>query len=189
METSNESGYINTIYDHNYDEWCNVFTIILVNDTDKTQTVKLEFDGEFNEPNEIAPGTEYTIEHGWSERICRTYESIVKLNIIGNNTSIDFQETSFLTELEVNNPYLKKLDCCGCEKLKTITLNNIEAVNEVHFSFCDLDEDAINKLFEALPVNNEGIIYIQGNPGTNNCDRSIAEKKGWKFEEYNLGKG
>ena len=182
-------GYINTIYNHNYDNGCNELNIILVNDTDKTQTVKLEFDGELIKPEEIAPGAEHTINHEWPEYPWSYYDSKVEINIIGNITSIDFQESIFLTELEVNNPYLKKLDCAACTDLRSLTLVNIESVNEVHFSWSALDKDELNKLFEALPVNNEGIIYIQESAGADDCDRSIAEKKGWKFEEYNLNKG
>jgi len=189
-ESNRRQSYINTVYNHNYDSGCNELNIILVNDTDKTQTFKLAFDGELLEPEEIAPRAEHIINHQWSEYPDPAFnESKVEINIIGNITSIDFQESVFLTDLEVNNPYLKKLDCAACTDLRRLTVVNIEAVNEVHFSWCALDKDDLNKLFEALPVNDEGKIYIQESAGAADCDRSIAEKKGWKFEEYNLGKG
>jgi len=43
----------------------------------------------------------------------------------------------------------------------------------------------LNAVFRGLC--NSGIIYIGGNPGTESCDRSIAEKKGWSVEGYDEG--
>ena len=51
----------------------------------------------------------------------------------------------------------------------------------------NLSAEALNGLFETLPyidynigINNRGSIYITGNPGAYDCDRTIAEKKNWE---------
>jgi hypothetical protein len=43
-----------------------------------------------------------------------------------------------------------------------------------------LTASALNALFASLPVRtpNYGSIFIDGNPGTDTCDSSIAENKG-----------
>jgi hypothetical protein len=50
-------------------------------------------------------------------------------------------------------------------------------------SYNQLTSTALNALFETLPENNnisyKGIA-ITNNPGTGDCDKSIAENKGWE---------
>ena len=49
-----------------------------------------------------------------------------------------------------------------------------------------LSTEALNSLFKTLPtrteINGKGDIYISPNPGSNECDKSIAEKKGWNID-------
>jgi hypothetical protein len=47
-----------------------------------------------------------------------------------------------------------------------------------------LSASALNALFSSLPTINEGDegqIIINGNPGEDTCDKSIAINKGWRF--------
>jgi hypothetical protein len=48
--------------------------------------------------------------------------------------------------------------------------------------FCKLSETALNDLFLSLPDNeNVKKIFIDSNPGANDCNKNIAEKKKWEF--------
>ena len=62
-----------------------------------------------------------------------------------------------LTSLDVSNPVLARLDC---------STNNLSI-------------NALNDLFVSLPITSFGTIFIDNNPGTDACERSIATDKGW----------
>jgi hypothetical protein len=54
-----------------------------------------------------------------------------------------------------------------------------------------LSVDAINRIFTDLPGRSgmeAGEIYIGDNPGTDTCNRSIATKKNWEVNEWNVAK-
>jgi hypothetical protein len=48
----------------------------------------------------------------------------------------------------------------------------------------DLSAQTLNALFESLHANDitDKTVVILKNPGANTCNKSIAEKKGWKVE-------
>jgi hypothetical protein len=55
----------------------------------------------------------------------------------------------------------------------------------LHCSFNQLTSAALNNLFETLPGNTEAkSIHIGDNPGTEDCNRSIAEEKEWLVGDY-----
>ena len=70
------------------------------------------------------------------------------------------------------------LNLISLDVSKNTMLTNIQC-NDNKFS-----TSVLNFLFETLH-NNPGnkTIYIGGNPGTNYCDRSIAEGKGWTVSD------
>ena len=80
-----------------------------------------------------------------------------------------------LTLLECNNNQLESLDVSGCTALWLLYCNNNL-----------LDADALNALFGTLHDNDVGqkYVYIRNNPGWYDCDRSIAEAKGWYVYYY-----
>ena len=125
-------------------------------------------------------------------------------------TKLDVSANTALTDLECSNNQLPTLDVsknvalkllfCGDNKLSTldvsanVELNRLECSNNkltkldlsankniVNLGCQDnlLDADALNDLFKTLRT---GTCYINinGNPGVDKCDCSIAEKKGWK---------
>lgn len=77
----------------------------------------------------------------------------------GNNTS--------LTHLQIPKPNLRALDC----------------------SFCHLDEQELNTIFDALIIgpkpnqdhSNRFKIAFNNNPGTSECNKKIVEDKGWSI--------
>jgi len=127
-----------------------------------------------------------------------------KLIIVHNTSLTDlYCHNNQLPGLDVSmNTNLQKLHCgqnqidildvsknsellelyCGINRLTTLDVSNNTMLKEL---FCDnnlLSTGALNTLFETLhsdTVSSGKIIEISRNPGTNDCDKSIAENKGW----------
>jgi len=96
-------------------------------------------------------------------------------------TALDVSKNIALERLESNQNQLTALDVS-----KNRALRNLSIVGN------QFTAAALNDLFRMLPDRSNlepeevGGIYIQtysggGNPGNNNCDRSIAEVRGWIF--------
>jgi len=85
-------------------------------------------------------------------------------------TSLDVSNNPELWTLECNNNQLTSLDVSKNPELSTLECNNNQ-----------LSSDALNILFGTLPIKG-GTIHIDDDPGTKDCNRSIAEEKGWKVE-------
>ena len=85
-------------------------------------------------------------------------------------SSLDISRNVSLTELRFDNNQLTKLDAS-----KNIALANLYCT-ENQFS-----DEALNNLFDTLHDNDliRKIVYINGNPGTANCNTNIAKAKGW----------
>jgi len=115
---------------------------------------------------------------------------------VSNNTALTWLECACnnLTSLNVSkNTALTKLDCSS-NFLINLDISKNAALRELDCSYNDLSEEALNDLFEMLLVLEEasdnpfecdfdleeGKLNIDDNPGTNFCDVSIAENKGWK---------
>jgi len=134
------------------------------------------------------------------------YYNIRSLNVSENTALTEFycNENSSLSKIDVSkNIYLKKLSCLSCGFVNIDVSKNIKLI-ELYCDFnyltnldvsknikltalkCSdnkLSADALNAIFEALP-NTKGTIVIGGNPGTSNCNKSIAEGKGWIVKNY-----
>ena len=84
--------------------------------------------------------------------------------------SLDVSKNTLLETLSCENNQLKSLDVRNNTKLASLFLRSNQ-----------LNATQINKLFETLHKNKiwEKTIFIGGNPGTKNCDKSIATSKGW----------
>jgi len=90
-----------------------------------------------------------------------------------------------LTELDVsNNTVLINLICVN-NRLTRLDVSKNIGLAWLYCGSNKLTTEALNDLFGTLHsniylgVNN---IYIDDNPGTNHCDRSIATNKGWWFK-------
>ena len=89
-----------------------------------------------------------------------------------------------LATLDVsNNTALEQLYCTNIQII-TLDLSNNTDLIRLDCSDNQLSTAALNDLFRTLPniskrYNGAGMIIIDGNPGENECDRSIAEEKGW----------
>jgi len=89
-----------------------------------------------------------------------------------------------LTSLDVNkNAALGGLDCSE-NQLTSLDMSKNTTLTYLRCRDNQLTSFALNALFGTLNNNAEDkFIYIEGNPGTEACTRSIAEKKGWTFLE------
>ena len=116
---------------------------------------------------------------------------------ISTNTALEHLSCSDnpLTELDVSrNTALKSLSC----RNNQLTTLDVSRNGTLVYLYCDgnqLTADAINNLFGTLHDDTVMIetwekgeviasrtIYISNNPGTADCDRSIAERKSWTVE-------
>ena len=96
----------------------------------------------------------------------------------GNNqlTALDVSANTWLAELKCGNNQLTKLDMSSNTSLTRLYCENNQ-----------LTTSALNDMFETL-YNRQTytknltyfyVVYIYGNPGTNDCDISIARERGW----------
>ena len=82
------------------------------------------------------------------------------------------------------NTALTVLDCAG-NQLTNLDIGENIKLYRINCDRNNFSEKALNALFVSLhnkPVlyNYKKSVYIYGNPGTDICDKSIAEKKNWK---------
>jgi len=113
-------------------------------------------------------------------------------------TTIDVSNCIALDELRVTNCPLINLDVSSCAALSLLYVSDCQlAALDVSKNtalsrlYCDgnkLTASALNDLFRTLrtlPGGKNALpgywIYIRSNPGTDYCDFSIAEEKGWMF--------
>ena len=117
-------------------------------------------------------------------------------------TSLDVSKNIALEELEVGgggnqitsidvskNTALRRLHIAGTQ-IKNLDVSKNHALTYLMCRYNQLTSTALNELFKTLtdksvPFGPSPGRYIQitGNPGANDCDRSIAEKKEWTFRE------
>jgi hypothetical protein len=107
-------------------------------------------------------------------------------------TSLDVSKCINLTSLYCGGNQLTSLDVSKCTKLEYLdcrynqltSLNVSGCINLTYLNCYDnqLSATALNSLFTGLPVRtaaDDAMISCWGNPGYNDCNKSIAENKGW----------
>ena len=140
------------------------------------------------------------------ESLYCTDNSFSTLNVVNNSltfldinfcpllTTLDVSRSTALRSLRVNNSLLTTLDlsknsalevlyCYDNQQLTYIYMNNNTMLFRISCDGNQLTAYALNDLFESLPDWSDsgrwGSIDIKGNPGTSDCDFSIAAGKGW----------
>ncbi len=117
--------------------------------------------------------------------------ALILLDCYYNNlTSLNVSGCTALTELECWDNNLTSLNVSGCTALTDLSCsgNNLTsldvskntALTYLSCSSNNLTSAALNQIFRDLPQVTSGTISIYGNPGTETCDKSIAENKGWR---------
>lgn len=118
--------------------------------------------------------------------------------------SIDFKDCNSLVGIDLdgedlitlnvaNMKALEYLDC-GYNDLTSLDIKGCSSLTYVDCSHNELSAEVLNKIFSDLPqgktwIGNYGdklqsTIYFAQNPGEDTCDKSIAEKKGWKTSRW-----
>lgn len=108
---------------------------------------------------------------------------LTSLNV-DNNTALKYIDcsTNRLTSLNVSNNKVLEQLWCSSNQLSNLDLSKNKSLNLVNCNLNNFARTDLNDLFETLHSNNVEMtkyIYIFSNPGTNNCDISIATNKGW----------
>ena len=70
-------------------------------------------------------------------------------------------------------------------RITSIDFSNNPALEYVHCGSNLLSADALNAMFETLhqnDVNDDKMVYVNGNPGAEECNRSIAQNRGWELD-------
>ena len=126
--------------------------------------------------------------------------ALTYLNCGDNNlTSLDVSGCTALTYLNCEDNNLTSLDVSGCTALTELycLVNNLTSLDvskntALTYLNCEdnkLTSSALNQIFRDLPQGKtwteghgrteQSSIIIYDNPGSNTCDKSIAENKGW----------
>ena len=134
---------------------------------------------------------------------------LMSLSCGGNHsTELNISKNTKLTSLECSRNNLMYLDVSENLKLKYLECNNNQLTHldlflqvELYGLRCaynNFSEIVLNEIFSSLNdrkveyskkesrsrrcnIKTGKFIYIEGNPGVQSCDRSIAEKKEWRF--------
>ena len=92
-----------------------------------------------------------------------------------------------LTTLDLSkNPELQSLVCKG-NQLTGLDLSKNPLLKNVYIGENEMSAEVLNAVFISLHDNakpDENIIYIADNPGIKECDKKIAENKGWKVVDW-----
>jgi len=123
--------------------------------------------------------------------------ALTSLSVHGSKlTSLDVSKNTALTSLSVHNsPLLTSLDVSKNTALTSLSVENVPlksldvskntTLTWLYVPVNGLTTFALNDLFGTLHSNaGAKRIYIGGNPGERDCDRSIAERKGWAVQQW-----
>jgi|GEM_PF-3519286 len=118
------------------------------------------------------------------------------------NLTILYCSANLLSKLDVSsNKSIQKLDCsrnrlhsidlsanggletlnCNFNRIKRLDISNNPMLRNIDCSGNLLSTEELDEIFRQLPHSESGKINVNNNPGTNNCDMSVAEVKGWQF--------
>ena len=116
--------------------------------------------------------------------------NITNLNVCVN-TALERLRCSnnALSELDVShNTALLDLDCSN-NNLSALDVSKNTVLGELNCSNNNLSAEALNDLFKTLPKRRKNVfsgyacLDTSGNPGTDLCDVTVAEQKGWRIQK------
>lgn len=97
-------------------------------------------------------------------------------------TALDVSKCTELTHLLCHYNQLSSLDVSKCTELIELACSdNLLSSNALNKIFNDLPK---GKIWEEYNHEYQSNIYILGNPGSETCNKSILENKGWKISRY-----
>lgn len=113
-----------------------------------------------------------------------TYTNIEKLDLSKNKELIFLMlsNNKLTGEINLNNyESISSIDVSN-NKITSVNISECPSLVSASFSNNEIDNNTFNSIFSNLPTCENGEIAINNNPGTNECDRSIATEKGWIFK-------
>ncbi|WP_163355832.1 hypothetical protein [Dysgonomonas sp. 25] len=131
------------------------------------------------------------------------YKNYKELEVVYLNscnwTSLDLQSNLKLTNLVIYNSDIETINISKQSKLENLYVtdsslkefllgtNIYEELDYIYLENNQIEKEEFNALFNRLPsVTREEaydyILYIYGNPGTDSCNKEIAEGKGWRVQ-------
>ena len=113
------------------------------------------------------------------------YNNHLSIPDIGKLTELRYLDCSrnFLGNLDFSkNMELIYLNCSSTS-MTALDLSKNTKLTELNCSSNKFSAEALNALFETLP-DTGGRLSMYNNPGTDDCDRSIATNKGWSVNYY-----
>lgn len=132
-----------------------------------------------------------------SKLIIDSCPNVTKIDFLTREETVDeihIYDNPVLKEVDIHNIAYGWIGFSGNSNLKKIKLGkfvkstDVKSTDDVSTTICvnsnNLDANALNEIFRKLP-NKEDTNFItpyisfRGNPGTETCDRSIYENKGW----------
>ena len=133
------------------------------------------------------------IDRGWLHLNVSKFPALRELHCYGNHlTNLDLSKNTALTILYCHYNQLTKLDvskntaltdlsCIG-NQLTSLDVSKNTALKDLLCINNQLSASALDALFGTLHSNTilDKIILVNGNPGADACNPSIATKKGWK---------
>lgn len=107
--------------------------------------------------------------------------NLTKLDLSKNTALVRLNcSQNQLTNLDLQmNTKLNRLDCYE-NRLTTLDFSKNKAMNYAVCSDNRITAEGLNALFATFYRGAAGTIFMGGNPGEKECDRSIAESRGWK---------
>ena len=112
------------------------------------------------------------------------YNNITNLTLGANPSLLNIScEANPLTSLDVSKVTSLRYFSCSNNQLSELDLSKNINLEQIWCRRNQFSVEALNRLFGTL--NNKSVfsnnkqITISGNPGADNCNRSIAENKGW----------
>ena len=129
-----------------------------------------------------------------------TNNTALKMLVCDNNqlSSLDVSKNAELKFLSCGSNQLTNLDVsknteleslyCSMNKLMNLDVGGTASLRILNIFSNQLSTNALNNIFGMLNSNNIDdykTINITDNPGTDDCNRSIAEKKGWIVRDKN----
>ena len=123
-----------------------------------------------------------------------SYNQLTEINVSKNTALTNlYCEDIQLTELDVSKNIMLTILWCGFNQLTELDVSENVVLRRLSCGSNLLTTDALNALFSTLHDNIftygwggwgiEKEISIGSNPGTDNCDPSIAEDKGWTVDK------
>ena len=109
------------------------------------------------------------------------HNNLTKLDLSNNRALVRLNSSqNQLTHLDLReNGELNRFDCYE-NRLSSLDFSNNQKLNYAVCSDNQLAVEELNALFSTFYKGAAGKIFIGGNPGEKECDRSIANARGWK---------